>query len=44
MKCKHCSKEFSSLFFDICPFCGTDNGVSLFDAIFGNSPEEKSPK
>ena len=43
MKCKHCGKEFTSLFSDICPFCGTDNSVSLFDAIFGNPPEENKP-
>lgn len=43
MKCKHCGKEFTSLFSDICPFCGTDNSVSLFDTIFGNPPEEKKP-
>ena len=42
MKCKHCGKEFVSLLSDICPYCGTDNAISLFDAIFGDLPEEEN--
>lgn len=44
MKCKHCGKEFIGFFSDVCPFCGTDNSVSLFDTIFGNPVEEKKPE
>ena len=40
MKCKKCGQDFISLFSDICPFCGTDNSVSLFDTLFGNPPEQ----
>lgn len=43
MICKKCKKEFSSLFSDICPYCGTDNSVSLLHAIFGNDEEKNDP-
>lgn len=44
MICKHCGKEFISLFSDICPFCGTDNSVSILEAIFSNPPEDEPKK
>ena len=37
MKCKCCGEEFTFSFFDICPFCGTDNSVSLFDKIIDDN-------
>ena len=41
MKCKNCGQEFVGLFSDICPFCGADNSVSLFDTIFGLPPQNQ---
>ena len=41
MKCKNCGKEFIGIISDICPFCGTDNSISLLDALFSNNSEEK---
>jgi len=49
MICKNCGKEFISIFSDVCPFCGADNSVSLFDSIFSSfdnktTPDKKKPK
>lgn len=44
MKCKYCGKEFISLFSSICPYCGKNNSVSLFDALFGSENKEKVKK
>ena len=43
MKCKHCGKEFISIFTDVCPFCGFDNSESLLHAIFSDPPNDNKP-
>ncbi len=44
MVCKKCGREFIGFFSEVCPFCGTDNNVSLFDSIFSDPPENKKTK
>ena len=44
MVCKKCGRELIGFFSEVCPFCGTDNHVSLFDAIFSDPPENKKTK
>lgn len=45
MKCRKCGKEFIDFFSLVCPFCGFDNNLSLFDILFGRNetPKKSAP-
>ena len=44
MICRKCGKEFISLFTTICPACGKDNDLPIFDLFSSDTKKESKPK